>query len=164
MPITRLAPDPFEPLVGADIEPDADRDGYGDETQDCAPADPAVQTGCGATPEPPGPSTGTPGPATPTTPTTPTTPVTETPVPVPTGTQSTPQAPKPAAARRCVVPRLRGATVAKAQAALRRAACRVGTVRRVEGRGVKRGRVLAQSRPAGRTLAAGARVNLRVRG
>ena len=35
---------------------------------------------------------------------------------------------------------------------------------RVKGRGVKRGRVLAQSRPAGRTLAAGARVNLRVRG
>jgi hypothetical protein len=28
------------------LEPDADHDGYGDETQDCAPADPAVQTGC----------------------------------------------------------------------------------------------------------------------
>ena len=90
VPITRLAPDPFEPLVGADVEPDADGDGYGDETQDCAPADPAVQTGCGATPEPPGPVDRHAGRRR--TPTTPdhaehaATPVTETPVPVPTGT------------------------------------------------------------------------------
>jgi hypothetical protein len=179
VPITRLAPDPFEPLVGADVEPDADGDGFGDETQDCAPANPAVQTGCGTTPEPPGPGPGpvtpvpttpttptTPGPATPTTPaggtpSTPVTPVVET--FVPTGPAGAPVAPAPAAARRCVVPRLRGATVAKAKAALRRAACRAGAVRRVQGRGVKRGRVLSQSRRAGRSLPAGARVDLRVR-
>jgi hypothetical protein len=53
--------------------------------------------------------------------------------------------------------------VAKAKGALRRSACRVGSVRRVKARGVKRGRVLAQSRRAGRSLPAGTQVNLRVR-
>ncbi|MGH2906474.1 MAG: hypothetical protein ACRDKI_06850 [Solirubrobacterales bacterium] len=33
-------------LVNADVEPDADADGYGDETQDACPADAAVQTAC----------------------------------------------------------------------------------------------------------------------
>jgi hypothetical protein len=32
--------------LAARLEPDADNDGYGDETQDCAPADPAVHAGC----------------------------------------------------------------------------------------------------------------------
>lgn len=32
--------------VSARLEPDADNDGYGDETQDCAPNDPNVHTGC----------------------------------------------------------------------------------------------------------------------
>ncbi len=30
----------------ADVEPDADRDGFGDETQDCAPANPALSAAC----------------------------------------------------------------------------------------------------------------------
>ena len=34
--------------ASARVEPDADRDGYGDETQDCAPNDPKVHTGCRA--------------------------------------------------------------------------------------------------------------------
>ena len=33
------------------LEPDADHDGYGDESQDCSPADPTSQAGC--TPPPP---------------------------------------------------------------------------------------------------------------
>lgn len=34
-------------IMSVDIEPDADHDGYGDETQDCKPDDPAVHdTGC----------------------------------------------------------------------------------------------------------------------
>ena len=33
-------------LISALVEPDADQDGYGDETQDCAPADAAVHEGC----------------------------------------------------------------------------------------------------------------------
>jgi hypothetical protein len=32
--------------IGATLEPDADRDGYGDETQDCAPADATKNTDC----------------------------------------------------------------------------------------------------------------------
>ena len=40
--------------ISADIEPDADGDGFGDESQDCAPADPASQGTCPVTPSPPG--------------------------------------------------------------------------------------------------------------
>jgi hypothetical protein len=40
--------DSFELLLNADIEPDADKDGFGDETQDLCPTDHAVQTPCGA--------------------------------------------------------------------------------------------------------------------
>jgi hypothetical protein len=36
-------------LYNADIEPDADGDGFGDETQDACPSSPAVQTACPAT-------------------------------------------------------------------------------------------------------------------
>ena len=45
----------LEALVNVDVESDADHDGFGDDTQDCAPADPAVHDTCGATPAP-GPS------------------------------------------------------------------------------------------------------------
>lgn len=41
--------------LSALVEPDADGDGYGDETQDCAPADAAVHDGC--TPAAPAPPT-----------------------------------------------------------------------------------------------------------
>ena len=37
---------PGELLVNADIEPDADHDGYGDETQDLCPTDPTTQGPC----------------------------------------------------------------------------------------------------------------------
>jgi hypothetical protein len=42
--------------MNATLEPDADKDGFGDETQDCQPADPASHTPCsGGTPPPPSP-------------------------------------------------------------------------------------------------------------
>jgi Ca2+-binding RTX toxin-like protein len=37
----------FEGLINADVEPDADRDGFGDETQDLCPTDPNTQGLCG---------------------------------------------------------------------------------------------------------------------
>jgi len=41
---------PRELLMNADIEPDADADEYGDETQDLCPTDPATQGSCPITP------------------------------------------------------------------------------------------------------------------
>lgn len=38
-----------ELLINADVEPDADSDGYGDETQDLCPSNPAIQIACPAT-------------------------------------------------------------------------------------------------------------------
>jgi hypothetical protein len=40
--------------ISADVEPDADGDGFGDESQDCAPADPASQGTCPTQASPPG--------------------------------------------------------------------------------------------------------------
>jgi hypothetical protein len=42
----------LELLVNADIEPDADRDGFGDETQDQCPTDASTQGPCPVTPPP----------------------------------------------------------------------------------------------------------------
>jgi hypothetical protein len=54
--------------INAEVEPDLDRDGYGDETQDCQPADPTQHEACGpipAAPPPPNPlSVSKPGPCT----------------------------------------------------------------------------------------------------
>ncbi len=61
--------------------------------------------------------------------------------------------------RFCVVPRVRGTTLRAARAAVTRAGCRVGTVRRRASR-VKKNRVLAQSPAAGRAVARGSRVSL----
>jgi hypothetical protein len=78
--------------------------------------------------------------------------VTPTPSPV-----STPTAPvTPAVAAVCVVPETKGLTRAKARAKLKQAHCRIGKAR-------GRGRVVRQSRKAGRTLPAGTRVNLTLR-
>jgi len=43
-----------EVLVNADIEPDADNDGFGDETQDGCPTDPTTQGSCPPKPSTPG--------------------------------------------------------------------------------------------------------------
>ena len=73
-----------------------------------------------------------------------------------------PAPPPPAAAKeRCVVPRLRGRTLARAKVLLARAHCSLGKVTRVRSR-VKRGIVLRQSPVAGLRRARGAKVSLRV--
>jgi hypothetical protein len=61
---------------------------------------------------------------------------------------------------RCVVPRVRGRELAPARRLLVRAHCAAGRVRRTRSRHVKRGRVISQSRRAGRSLPDGARVGL----
>ncbi len=53
--ITTQGPLPGEVLYQADVEPDADGDGYGDETQDACPADKTKQSSCGPPPPPPPP-------------------------------------------------------------------------------------------------------------
>jgi len=66
--------------------------------------------------------------------------------------------PRPAL-RVCVVPRLRGATLAVARSRIRRAGCSVGSVRRTRNR-LKRGRVVAQKPAAGRRVSLRGRVNV----
>jgi subtilisin family serine protease len=63
------------------------------------------------------------------------------------------------ALRACIVPALRGLRLAAAKAAIVHAFCSVGRVRRTRSR-LRRGRVVAQTPRAGRTLALRARVNL----
>lgn len=63
-------------------------------------------------------------------------------------------------AQRCVVPNVRRRTLAQARAAIVRARCRVGAIRRVPSSRRMRGRVIRQKPGPGRNLAAGARVRL----
>ena len=66
--------------------------------------------------------------------------------------------PRPAL-RVCVVPRLRGATLAAARSRIRRAGCSVGRVRRTRNR-LRRGRVVAQKPAPGRRVSLRGRVNV----
>ncbi len=61
---------------------------------------------------------------------------------------------------RCVVPHIRGRRLRSAEEAIARAHCAVGEIRRARSGHVRRGRVLWQSRRAGRSLPRGARVGL----
>jgi len=60
----------------------------------------------------------------------------------------------------CVVPNVRGLTLAAARAALRRAHCSSGTVRRIASRAVRAGRVISQQPGKGRRLPDGSTVKL----
>jgi hypothetical protein len=60
----------------------------------------------------------------------------------------------------CVVPKLKGKTLAAAKSALKGSACRLGSVTRRKAGAGKRGRVLAQSPAAGTKLANGGKVAL----
>ena len=66
--------------------------------------------------------------------------------------------PRPAL-RVCVVPRLRGATLAAARSRIRRAGCTVGRVRRTRNK-LRRGRVVAQKPAPGRRVSLRGRVNV----
>jgi PKD domain/PASTA domain len=70
-----------------------------------------------------------------------------------------PPPPTPPQLRRCVVPRVVGRTLARANAAIRKARCRTGRVRRAYAKR-RTGIVVAQTPRAGRRLAVGARVHL----
>jgi hypothetical protein len=56
--------------------------------------------------------------------------------------------------QRCKVPRLRGKTVRAAAGTLKRAGCKLGPVKRVRSR-VRKGRIVAQRPPAGRSVGKG---------
>lgn len=75
----------WEVLLNADIEPDADGDGYGDETQDACPTNASTQGTCPAPAVDPAPTT----PA----PTRPSTPETTPPTPTPTSPLQLPESP-----------------------------------------------------------------------
>jgi hypothetical protein len=85
-------------------------------------------------------------------------PVTPPPAPPPPAPQP-PVAPPPAPpVLRCVVPRLRGRTLARARAALTRAHCRLGSVTRSFSTAVRAGRVMRQRPASGTRRVRGTRV------
>jgi hypothetical protein len=63
---------------------------------------------------------------------------------------------------KCLVPNLKGATLSAAAAALRRARCALGAVRRIYSATGRRGRVISQLVAAGRRLPKGTKVSLLV--
>jgi hypothetical protein len=71
-----------------------------------------------------------------------------------------PPPPPPSPAPRCLVPRVIGKTLGRAATLILRGHCRVGSVTRRHSVRKKRGKVLAQSPRAGRSLQVGARVKL----
>ncbi len=105
--------------VAATLEPDADKDGFGDETQDACPTDIATHGACPA-PDAPAPVVE---------------PATEQPASQPADAQpatTTPVTPATTttAAAACKPPKLRGLTVRRAKRKLRAAHCVTGSVRK----------------------------------
>lgn len=80
--------------------------------------------------------------------------------PPPPPSPAPPPAPLPTAQARCVVPRLRGKTLATARVALARFHCRLGKVTRAYAPSVRRGRVIRQAPRAGARSLGGARVSV----
>lgn len=62
--------------------------------------------------------------------------------------------------RACVVPAVKGKTLKRAKALLRRSGCKPGHVKKVQAPARKVGKVLKQAPPAGKVLAPGARVRI----
>jgi subtilisin family serine protease len=71
----------------------------------------------------------------------------------------TPQPPRPPAAR-CVVPNVKGKTIAQARRLLASKRCALGRVSRTYSAKVKRGKIIKQSRRPGVRLARGTRINV----
>ncbi len=61
---------------------------------------------------------------------------------------------------RCVVPKVKGKTLAAAKKAITKAHCRVGAVTKKYSKSVKKGRVISQRPAAGKKLAKGAKISL----
>ena len=76
------------------------------------------------------------------------------------GVSLPPQSPPPSAAAPCVVPALRGTTLARARTLLVARHCRIGRVGHAYSRRVRKGRVIGQARRPGTKLAAGAKVGI----
>jgi hypothetical protein len=79
---------------------------------------------------------------------------------LPGGNLAVPIGTRRAGGTRCIVPRVRSRELARARRLLLRAHCAVGRVRRARFRHVRRGRVISQSRRAGRVLPDHAKVGL----
>lgn len=60
----------------------------------------------------------------------------------------------------CIVPKLTGRSLRAAQRALRGGGCRIGKVKKLKGATVDNGKVVGQSAPKGKILAAGAKVKV----
>jgi hypothetical protein len=71
-----------------------------------------------------------------------------------------PPPPPPPPVVKCNVPRIKGMKLPAAEKALRRAHCKVGKVKHMSSRKVRRGRVMTSSPRAGRHLAAGTKIEL----
>jgi hypothetical protein len=69
-------------------------------------------------------------------------------------------APRATKAARCVVPNVRGRTLVRAKARIRRAGCKTGSIRRSFSSSVRRGRVVSQTPRAGARVRRGAKVSL----
>jgi subtilisin family serine protease len=80
------------------------------------------------------------------------------PAPQPPAPQPLPPPPSPRL--RCVVPNVKGKTVAQARRLLASRHCALGRVTRAYSAKVKRGRIIKQSRPVGVRLARGMRINV----
>lgn len=68
--------------------------------------------------------------------------------------------PPPPAARRCMVPSLKGKKAKAAKKAIRRSACKLGKVNRRASKKVPKGKVLSQRPKAGKQAGAGTKVNV----
>ncbi|HTT31128.1 MAG TPA: PASTA domain-containing protein [Solirubrobacteraceae bacterium] len=68
--------------------------------------------------------------------------------------------PPPPPAVKCRVPRLKGKKLATAERALRQARCRVGKIKRVKSKAVRKGRVTSASPSAGHTFPSGHKIEL----
>lgn len=64
--------------------------------------------------------------------------------------------------RGCTVPKLAGKTLGQAKASLRGAGCKVGKVSKIKGPKKKKGKVIKQNPKAGRLLASGAKVTIKL--
>ena len=73
---------------------------------------------------------------------------------------STTGPPTSGSSAKCVVPKLKGKTLAAAEKALAKAHCKTGAIKRVKSKHAKKGTVIAQGTPAGKSLAAGSKVKL----
>ena len=68
--------------------------------------------------------------------------------------------PSPESRARCVVPSVKGKTLASARAAIRAAHCQLGTVMQAHSTNIKNGRVISQKPQSGARPANGSKVQL----